>query len=472
MPDRIPPLDPPVALIEADLPDFGEPDSQPQIPDGVYANRIERLHSRMRAAGLDALVVYGDREHMANVAWATGYDPRFEECLAVVFPERRTLLLVGNEGWAYAGAALGPFDRELYQSFSLMAQPRGNSRPLTDILAGMGLSSGQRLGAAGWKYFGPDDRGLPDEALEIPAYIADAIRGITGPDGSVVNAGALFMDPVSGLRAINEVEQLAVFEHAATLTSQALRRAIDGLRPGLREVDAVRLMQLNGMPLSAHLMLSSGPRAALGLPSPSWRVIGKGEPLTMAFGLQGGLNARAGFVVGDDRELPAESRGYVDKLVAPYYAAVVAWWQALGIGVTGGELWRAVHSRIGDPFFGVSLNPGHLIHLDEWLHSPVFRDSPMKLQSGLALQCDIIPATGTPWFTSNAEDGLALADAPLRREFRIRYPEAWRRISARRDFMTRVLGIRLRPEVLPFSNIPAVVMPYLLAPRRMMAVRR
>ena len=68
----------------------------------------------------------------------------------------------------------------------------------------------------------------------------------------------------------------------------------------------------------------------------------------------------------------------------------------MGIGVTGGELWQAVHDRIGAPFFGVTLNPGHLIHLDEWMHSPVSSGSEIPLRSGMALQVDIIPATGTP----------------------------------------------------------------------------
>ena len=31
---------------------------------------------------LDALVVYADREHFANLLWLTNYDPRFEEAVA------------------------------------------------------------------------------------------------------------------------------------------------------------------------------------------------------------------------------------------------------------------------------------------------------------------------------------------------------------------------------------------------------
>jgi hypothetical protein len=86
----------------------------------------------------------------------------------------------------------------------------------------------------------------------------------------------------------------------------------------------------------------------------------------------------------------------------------------------------------------------------------------------MALQVDIIPATGTDYFTTNIEDGVALADEGLRTRFATAYPEAWERIGRRRDFMSGVLGIDLHPDVLPFSNIPAYLPPFLLAPDRAM----
>ena len=88
----------------------------------------------------------------------------------------------------------------------------------------------------------------------------------------------------------------------------------------------------------------------------------------------------------------------------------------------------------------------------------------------MALQCDIIPATGTPYFTTNIEDGIALADEGLRAEFEAAYPRAWERIQARRRFMQETLGIALHPDVLPFSNIPAWLPPFLLSPGRAMVM--
>ncbi len=126
--------------------------------------------------------------------------------------------------------------------------------------------------------------------------------------------------------------------------------------------------------------------------------------------------------------------------------------------------------RLGDPFFGIFLNPGHQIHLDEWINSPIASGSTTELRSGMAFQVDIIPATGTDYFTTNIEDGVALADGSLREAFAARFPDAWARVQARRRFMAESLGIELHPDVLPFSNIPAWLPPFLLGPQRVMTL--
>jgi hypothetical protein len=89
----------------------------------------------------------------------------------------------------------------------------------------------------------------------------------------------------------------------------------------------------------------------------------------------------------------------------------------------------------------------------------------------MAFQVDVIPATGGPYFTTNIEDGIALADEPLRDELKARYPGLWSRIEARRAFMADALGIALHPDVLPFSNLPAYLPPFVLAPDRAMTLR-
>ncbi len=451
-------------LADIRMPDIGMPDAEPLLPTGLYAERLERLRAAMDAHGYDRLIVWADREHSANLAYLSGFDPRFEEALLVLGPEGDPAVLVGNECAGMAAAAPLPMRPVMFQDMSLPGQPRDVSAPLPAILHDEGIRAGSRVGVVGWKTYNTR------ATIEAPAFLVDELRRAVGGSGVVENATDILIDPANGLKVINEVEQIAAFEWAACQTSDGVRRVIEGLRPGMTERDCVRLLSWNGAPLSCHLMLTAGERAKLGLLSPGDRPIERGDPFTIAFGIWGALNCRAGFVVEDAAELEAETQDYVERLVAPYFEAVADWYATLHVGQVGGELQRVVDRHIGDPFFGVRLNPGHQLHLDEWVNSPVFPDSRVELRSGMALQCDIIPATGTRYFTTNIEDGVVLADEPLRTELAAAYPAVWERIQARRRFMSDALGIDLHSDVLPLSNLAGHLAPFLLRPNRAMTL--
>ena len=457
-----------VELAQINLPHFELPTDQPVIPLITYQARIDAAIERGANAGFDALLVYGDREHFANIAYLTGYDPRFEETLLILQADRKPVLLLGNEGMSYSAISPVALERVLYQTFSLLGQPRGDSPSLADILSAAGLRPGMRLGLIGWKSFDAREAADPARTLEIPAFIVDALTDVIGERARLINATDLFMNPADGLRAVNDVNQLAYFEFAACHTSQAVRNLIFGLHAGVTEFEAVAKMGWTGLPQSCHLMFSSGERASLGLASPSLRRLQIGDPTFVAYGIWGALNARGGWLARDASDLPPAVRDYIDVLVAPYFRAIVDWYEAVGIGVTGDQLHAIIQQHLGDPFFGIGLNPGHLIHLDEWLHSPIYAGSDIELRSGMALQVDVIPATHSPYHTTNIEDGIALADFDLRRAFWQKYPAAWDRIQRRRNFMRNTLGIKLKPEVLPLSNIPAYLPPFWLAPQRAM----
>ncbi len=119
--------------------------------------------------------------------------------------------------------------------------------------------------------------------------------------------------------------------------------------------------------------------------------------------------------------------------------------------------------------YHVKLNPGHLIHLDEWLSTPFWPGSRIELHSGMAIQSDVIPSH--PVFVSTRmEDTFVLADADLRAELGRDYPDCLARCLSRREFMRGVLGFDVPDEVLPLSNLPGVISPYLLAPQHVAAV--
>lgn len=454
-----------VSLEDIDLPDFGMPETVPRIPDSIYQKRLAELRKRADEAGFDFVVVYADREHSANLAYLSGFDPRFEEALLVVGTGARPTVLVGNECVGMAEAAQLDMEVRLLPVFSLPGQPDPVGADPGEALADLGIGEGQSVGVVGWKGLNASHR------IDLPAFIVDDLRSLTGSSDLVVNATGLLIDPYDGMRVINEVEQLAYFEYAACHTSSGVRNLMFGLEPGMTEQEAVRLLEWNGAPLSCHLMLTAGERARLGLLSPDDRPIRRGDPLTVAFGIWGALNCRAGWVVETAGDLPDSISDYVERLVGPYFAAIVDWYEALHVGQEGRVLWEIIDRHLGDPFFGVFLNPGHQIHLDEWVNSPIRPRSRIELRSGMALQVDVIPATGGPYFTTNIEDGVALADRSLRDRFARSYPGAWGRIEERREFMIETLGIDLHPDVLPFSNIPAYLAPFLLSPGSAMVAR-
>jgi len=452
-------------------PDFSAAAHLPELEPAIFRGRLARLEARVRQAGLDALVVYADREHAANMAWLTGFSPRFEEALAVLVPGRPLMLFAGPENAGLARvSALDPAV-VLYPPFGLMGQDRSATPPLADLLAGSGLDRGMGIGAAGWKYFGPPETATPRTWLELPSYIVDTLRETVGARGSVANAGALFMDAGDGLRATLEIEELARFEFSACHASAAVMRVVTGTCPGMCEFEAAALLAPIGLPLNCHAMFSSGPRAWFGLPSPTSRTVQLGDAVTTAYGVEGALSCRNGWLAAGPEDLPEGVRDYVSRLVAPYFEAVAEWLMGLRVGARAGDLHAAIMKRLGDPFFGVTLNPGHLIHLDEWMNSPFFPGSDVRLASGMAIQVDIIPATGGPYFTSNMEDGLALLDAGGRARFAECWPDAFRRIGERRRYMKEELGIALHEDVLPFSNLASWLPPFWLDADRAMALR-
>lgn len=457
-------------LIEAKLPDFGIPSERPELPPSVYSARFDALRRAREHAGLDALVIYADREHCANLAWLTNFDPRFEEALLILAPGRIPTLLAGPENLGRAERCAIDVEARLYPPFGLMGQDRSQTPSLEEVLVNSGIKTGGRVGVLGWKYFGRFEAAKPDAWFETPSYIIDTLRKVAGPNGRVVNANTLLMDNVAGLRAQNEVAQIAQFEFSAVAVSEAIKRLVRGLKPGMTEYQAIGLMQLGILPHACHTMLSTGTRLS-GLESPSAKVILQGDALTTAVGYWGALSSRVGWVAEDRSQMPANAADYVDRLAIPYFTAAAEWYQTIGIGVAGGTLDALVRKHLGGSFFNLVLNPGHLIHIDEWMNTPVYPGSTEQFQSGHTVQCDIIPAVGAPYHSCNIEDGIALLDERGRDELRQDFPDVHERITARRAFMIDVLGIALKPEVLPLSNLAAALPPYLLSPDQILSKR-
>jgi len=449
-------------LATVNLPQNGRAETLPQLPHAVYRSRMEATLARMQELGLDALAMYGDREHSANLAFLTGFDPRFEEALLLLAADGRWKLLVGNECMGYLPDAGLGLDVERFQDFSLLGQPRGNSRPLRPILADFGIRPGIHVGCVGWKYF--DGSLIPggELAIEIPAYLVDLLRDLCADRKLVTNATAIFMHPQTGLRVHSEPEQIAQFEYAASVTSAGVTALLKHLQDGVREQDLEKYLDASGLTLSCHRMIGFGEKARRGLASPGASRARIGDAYTTAFGVTGALTCRAGVIARGPDDLPAELQEFYPRFAANFFAVTAAWYEALAIGAKAGDVFRAADAVRDPELFEFALSPGHYLHLDEWVHSPFAPGSAVVLDSGMVLQMDIIPVSRGPFAYTNAEDGVVLADAELQTELAAGFPDCWHRLVARRDWMRRELGISLHDTVFPLSDTAGWFAPYAL----------
>src|ERR1039458_7460025 len=238
----------------------------------------------MRELKLTHIVVYGDREHFANLAYLTGFDPRFEEALLIVGEVSIPLVLVGNECESYLDIsslhAIGRLRHERFQSFSLLNQPRDRSRPLREIFAQERIGPTSRVGCVGSKYF--SEREHPDarHAIDIPGYLVDTLRELVGRD-NVVNVTELLMHPGYGLRTTCTPYEIAYFEYSNVQAAESGKRMILGLQAGVPVHGVVRGGRLNGTPNGWPLKLAPGDNAKRGASSPRRKDICRGQPLSM-----------------------------------------------------------------------------------------------------------------------------------------------------------------------------------------------
>jgi Xaa-Pro aminopeptidase len=444
---------PAARFVEIDWPaPVGAPEPPARAGAGQHLSRIAEFTETFTRAGFTHAAVYADREHFANLAWLTGFDPRFEEALLVVRPGVKPLLLAGNECMGYLPVSpLHPDEWrvERWQPFSLPDQPRGDSRSLAEILGDEGIGPGSRVAVVGWKWYG-------DERLfDIPTYLAGAFRSAAGYVRD-------FTRGLVELRTWASPEDIAFFEWTGMLASEGMKRVLSSVREGATDYEMLQAAGYNGVPLSIHMTLKTG-NNRISLASGRGERARVGDRWSCGIGYWGANCCRCGWVA----ESAAQAPDGVEEFALRYFEAMAAWFGALRIGATGDELHRAIHDRLPADVYRVFLNAGHLIHLEEWLSAPVYAGSAERLHSGMVMQSDVIPSNPV-LYSARMEDGYALADASLRSRLPAGLLE---RAEKRRGFMADVLGIELSEDVLPLSNLAGIMPLWMLRPRIVAVVR-
>lgn len=462
-----------VYLKDIDWPCFGT--STPVITPSwqELEQRIARCRQMMQARDLTHLVVYADREHFANLMYLTHFDPRFEEAILIINRTDHPLLLVGNECVGHLTVSPlyndGKLRYERYQPLSLISQPRNESRTLQAIFDAEGIKKTSRVGCIGWKYYTDIEFANPQHAIEIPSIIVDTLRSTCGYT-NVVNATDMLMSPVYGLKSSCSPFEIAHFEFSNIMASEGMKNLLTNFEADITDFQLAAKYNYTGYPLNCHIGLKSSGNQHIGLSSPLGAKIKRGEPCSTNIAYWGSNICRAGWVAVSEDDLPASAKGYVANFAAPYFYACAQWYEHMCIGTRGKVLRELIDRLLPFDQFGVFLNPGHLIHEDEWVSSPIYTDSEDEIKSGMYFQVDIIPRSKN-YFSSRMEDGIVIADAQLQADLKAQYPETYARCMARRQFMIDVLGLNLPDEILPLSNIPAIVPPFFLNHKKILTLK-
>lgn len=450
----------PLTLCENPIPCAYE--EMPEMTAQDYRERLAQLWNMPQAADYDQIVIYGDREHFSNIHYFTGYDPRWEESLLILERGKLPVLLVGNEGIGYTRCLSAELDIQMYQTFSLMGQPNDErSKKLADIFKDSGIQADSRIGLIGWKVYDADNfKGLP-LVSDVPYYIVKTLEQIV-TDGAIFNAADLLSDCEYGLKHHVSAKEIVQFEMNATFISRSIYQFLKQVKPGMSETEAAQLLGLDGRPLNMHPNINFGQNAQIGLmsPMPDSR-LEYGMPMGVGYGMRGSLVHKKGLYVRNHDELPESSKDYIEDFLKPYFACVVKWYEMMKIGTSCGDIYEMVDTVLGMDKFGITLNPGHLEHTDEWTNSPFEKDSTIKIHSGMVFQCDYSVSFTEPKMAAHIEDGLAVADEALTEEIRQISPACYERIMARKKFIREQLHVELPEEVLPMSDLTLICHPYM-----------
>lgn len=450
-----------------------EPDKDSSKPvflsDETLLDRKEKVLTRMKQAGLDKLIVYGDVEHAGNFSYLVGFFTRFEEALLVISQDGSMVLMLGNENLNKCSKARLECTAVHVSLFSLPNQPNRNDKSLKQLLEDAGICAGDKVGLAGWKNFTSSSDDI-DTMYDLPSYIVEALKEIVQDSTLLSNQTRLFIGE-HGVRTTNNANEIAHYEYGAALASDGMLDAMNLLDAGVTEMELGDRLRRYGQHTSVITIASAGERFIKGNMFPTDKQVETGDSISLTVGYAGGSSSRAGYAVCKKEELPEPARGYMDELVKPYFSAYVAWLENIKIGMKGGELFRVVEQILPREDYHWYLCPGHLTAEEEWMSSPVYEGSSEVLKSGMIFQIDIIPSQEGMAGVS-AESTVVLADQELKDQIMVQYPEMWDRMKRRIEYLKGVLNINLSDDVLPMCSTVGYLRPYLLNRQCAMKVKK
>lgn len=298
----------------------------------------------------------------------------------------------------------------------------GDFKALGDYLKYVEIEDSEKIGFVDWKLLGPEfiEKGL---ISAVPHFVMEAFEEKYSRD-KLVNATHLYMDPGYGARVTNNAEEIARYEYGASLASDALLAAYDGLEEGVSELEIGNLLSRDGQYQSVVTIAAFGDRFVDANIYPIDKKLAENDKISLTVAYKGGLSSRVGYAAKDYENLEKTDPGYLEDVVIPYFIAYNFWLENVRIGKVGGEFYDEFNKFYPQEKYGWELNPGHLTADEEWLSSPFYKGSDRKVQSGMIFQVDFIPNQKGHQGVST-ESTVVISYESLRREIKENQPDLW-----------------------------------------------
>lgn len=197
-----------------------------QISDLEFQQRIKKLQDKMRGAGLDIMLAYGNEAEPQYVRYLSDYWPSFETAGVLVAQEGEPLLLIGPESYTYAADRSRIGEIRLLKAFRESSDPEYPGKPLdtfTSVFEELiGKKNGIKLGVAGYSL------------MNVGVY--QALREVL-PDENIIKADEI----INSLRMIKTEDELACMRKAAEITRLTFDYVLENIKPGMSETQVVGL---------------------------------------------------------------------------------------------------------------------------------------------------------------------------------------------------------------------------------------
>jgi len=243
------------------------------FPEEEYAQRLSKVRSALKAAGLDAIYV----THPANVTYLTGYDMIWNHLRSV------TGMLVSADSDATVFFDVRAHTTMVYTTPEIREIVwLDDSSSSSDIELLEVEVIARELDARG---FGKASIGIEKWGYSPHASVVDALeRGIQALGARVVDATPLIED----IRLVKSPLEVVHVRKAAAIADEAMAAARDAIRPGITETELEgvimgTMMKAGGGDPGIRTMVASGPRSGTHHSPPTRRQVNPGDLVHIDF---------------------------------------------------------------------------------------------------------------------------------------------------------------------------------------------